>query len=80
VASTNDQLGTSGAVGSVDEADPGVVLDRLEAGAASALYTHDTAGSFGGEGGTGAHREIEAEVEGGFDPAGDDWSVTIFGL
>ena len=50
VTSTNDQLGASGAVGSVDEADPGVVLDRLGAGTGSALYTHDTAGSFWGEG------------------------------
>ena len=79
MASTNDQLGTSGAVGSVDEADPGVVLDRLEAGTGSALYTHDAAGSFWGErdsqgvdDSVGSHRDIEAEVEGGSDTDGDD--------
>ncbi len=77
MTSTNDQIGTSGAVGSVDEADPTVVLDRLEAGAGSALFTHDheAAGSLwdeGGEDSAGAHREIEAEDEGGFDLGGDD--------
>jgi uncharacterized protein YabE (DUF348 family) len=77
VASSNDQLGTSGAVGSVDEADPGVVLDRLGAGTGSALYTHDTAGSFWDEDtqqaadAAGAHREIEADDGGGSDDGAD---------
>ena len=82
MASSNDQLGTSGAVGSVDEADPGVVLDRLGTGAGSALYTHETVGSLWGADGArgvddpaGAHREIEAEVEGGSD-LGDDGGDT----
>ncbi len=79
MASTNDQLGTSDAVGSVDEADPGVVLNRLGAGSGSDLYTHDAAGSLWDSGDgqvvddpAGAHRDIEAEDEGGSGVGGDD--------
>jgi resuscitation-promoting factor RpfB len=47
VTSTNDQRG--GSANGIDEADPDVVLGRLGAGAGSALFTHDAAGSFRGE-------------------------------
>ncbi len=47
MTSTNDQHGAH-AAGNSDEADPSVVRSRLEAGTGSALYTHDTAGSFWG--------------------------------
>jgi len=68
VASTNDQLGSSPSASGIDEVDPGVVLDRLGAGATD-LYTHETGGSFwtdddavAAEG--GAHRLDDAAADG----------------
>ena len=46
MASINDQLGSSTSASGIDEVDPGVVRDRLGAGAAADLYTHDTVGPF----------------------------------
>lgn len=73
VASTNDQRGTSGSAGGIDEADPDVVLGRLGAGTGGALYTHDAAGSlWSGEDAPAAGAQIDDTDAPSYNDTDDD--------